>query len=158
VRTTKVTLAAVAIAFVACTSKPRDFDTQVELRRLQIIERDAQGAPLSVDIELEYPDCPGEQQEVFQGGKELAQCLAKYKLGDKLPASVHWESTGEGHYDSEVTRIGECTRKRDVADERSYEVVQVCEDVVANGVKVGFHCSRKPTPELLAKCPWFRRS
>jgi hypothetical protein len=150
-----VTASAIAIA---CTPKPQDFDTKVELRRVQVIERDAQGNPLTVDIELEYPDCPGEQQEVFQGGKDLAQCLAKYKIGDKLPAKIHWEHTSEGRFDSEVTHVGDCERKRDAADERSYEVVQVCEDIVANGVKVGFRCGRKPTQELLTKCPWFRRS
>lgn len=149
---------ALAVGAVACSAKSETFQTQVELRRMQVVEVGANGSPMTIDIELEYPDCPGEQQEIFQGGGAFAQCLAKHKPGDKLPATIHFESVGYGHYDSEVVKVGDCERRRDVADERSFEVVQVCEDVVVNGVKVGFRCSRKPTPELLQKCPWFRRS
>jgi len=57
-----------------------------------------------------------------------------------------------------VEKVGDCARKRDALDERSYEVVHECQDILVNGVNVGFRCVRKPTQELLNKCPWFRRS
>jgi hypothetical protein len=125
---------------------------------MQIVHTAQNGTPLAVDVELEYPDCPGDQQEIFQGDSAFAQCMVRYKPGEKLPATIHWESVGNGHFDSEVVRVGECERKRDGADERSYEVLQVCTDLVVNGVKVGFRCDRKPSADLLQKCPWFRRS
>ena len=142
----------------ACTPASETYQTQVELRRMAVVERDAKGAPLAVVVELEYPDCPGEQAESFQEDAAFAQCIGKYKQGDKLPATLSWEPVGYGHFDSEVDKVGDCARSRDAAESRSYEVVEQCSDVVVNGIKVGFHCDRKPTKALLDKCPWFRRS
>ena len=145
----------VAGVLAACSEKPQTYETNVQIARTQVV---SEGATKVIDVELEYSDCPGEQQEIFQGDAAFAQCLAKYKPGDKLPATVVWSKLPDGHYDSEVQKIGDCPRKRDANDDRSYEVVHECKDVVVNGVVVGFHCDRKPTQELLAKCPWFRRS
>ncbi len=149
-----VGLVAAGIGLVACTDKPHTFETTVQIARTQVVKT---GGGRVIDVELEYADCPGEQQEIFQGDASFAECLAKYKIGEKVPASIAWSRLPDGHYDSEVTRIGDCPRKRDENDERSYEVVHECKDILVNGVVVGFRCDRKPTPELLAKCPWFRR-
>ena len=109
-------------------------------------------------IDLEYTDCPGDQREIFQGDAEFAKCLARYKVGEKVPATVVFAQMPDGHFDSEVDRVGECKRTRDALDERSYEVVHECRDLKVNGVIVGFHCDRKPSRELLKKCPWFKRT
>ena len=139
----------------ACSQKPQHFDTNVELARVEVVKT---GGGRWVDVELEYSDCPGEQREIFQADSAFADCLAKYKPGEKVPASIVWSQEADGHFDSEVEKVGDCVRKRDALDERSYEVVHECQDILVNGVNVGFRCVRKPTPELLAKCPWFRRS
>lgn len=142
----------------ACAPATETHQTQVELRRMAIVQHDAKGAPLAVVVEIEYPDCPGDQEESFQEDAAFAQCIGKYKAGDKLPATISWESVGYGHFDSEVDKVGDCARSRDTGEARSYEVVEQCSDVVVNGIKVGFHCDRKPTKALLDKCPWFRRT
>ena len=139
----------------ACSQKPQHFDTNVELARVEVVKT---GGGRWVDVELEYSDCPGEQREIFQADSAFADCLAKYKPGEKVPASIVWSQEADGHFDSEVEKVGDCARKRDALDERSYEVVHECQDIVVNGVNVGFRCVRKPTQELLSKCPWFRRS
>lgn len=144
-----------AIAVVACSHKPTRYETSVELARVEVVKT---AAGRWIDVELEYSECPGEQREIFQADSAFADCLARYKAGEKVPATIVWIQEPDGHYDSEVERVGECHRKRDALDERSYEVVHECKDLVVNGVNVGFRCERKPSPELLLKCPWFRRS
>ena len=148
-------VAAALLAITACSSKPKKFETNVELARVEVVKTTA---GRWVDVELEYADCPGEQREIFQADAVFADCLAKYKLGEKVRATIMWSQEADGHYDSEVESLGDCHRKRDTLDERSYEVVHECKDLVVNGVNVGFRCDRKPSPELLQKCPWFRRS
>jgi hypothetical protein len=143
------------LALVACSEKEQTYQTSVQIARTQVVKSPAGKV---IDVELEYADCPGEQQEIFQGDAAFADCIARYKVGEKVPATVVWSRLPDGHYDSEVEKVGECPRKRDANDERSYEVVHECKDIVVNGVIIGFHCDRKPTPELLAKCPWFRRT
>ena len=152
---TVAVVVAMALAVAACSNKAKRFDTSVELARVEVVKT---GAGRWIDVELEYTECPGEQREIFQANSAFADCLAKYKPGEKIPATVVWNQEADGHYDSEVERIGDCHRTRDALDERSYEVVHECKDLVVNGVTVGFRCDRKPSPELLARCPWFRRS
>ena len=144
-----------AIALVACSHKPTRYETNVELARVEVVKT---AAGRWIDVELEYSECPGEQREIFQADSAFADCLGKYKAGEKVSATIVWSQEADGHYDSEVERVGECHRKRDALDERSYEVVHECKDLVVNGVNVGFRCDRKPSPGLLLKCPWFRRS
>jgi hypothetical protein len=62
----------------------------------------------------------------------------------------------DGTFKPAVLKLGDCPRVPDPNDEASFEIVQVCNDIFVNGVKVGFHCDRKPSAELLQKCPWFR--
>jgi hypothetical protein len=146
--------ALLSIFCAACGQKTEHYSTTLEIARTQTIQS---GGGKVIDVELEYSDCPGEQRDVFQEDAQFAECLGKYKLGEKVPAELTWQQLPDGHYDSEVDKVGDCVRHRDAADERSYEVVRECKDIVVNGVVVGFQCVRKPTPELLAKCPWFRR-
>jgi hypothetical protein len=138
-----------------CSRKAEHYETTVQILRTETVS-DRRGTV--VDVDLEYTDCPGDQREIFQGDAEFAKCLARYKVGEKLKATVAFAQMPDGHFDSEIDVIGECTRKRDALDERSYEVVHQCHDLRVNGVVVGFHCDRKPSKELLAKCPWFKRT
>lgn len=142
-------------ALAGCSDQSKHYRTTVQLARTHVVQS-PQGKV--IDVELEYSDCPGEQQEIFQADAAFADCIARYKPGDKVEAQVVWSRLPDGHYDSEVERVGECPRKRDARDVRSYEVIHECSDIVVNGVVVGFHCDRKPTPKLLAACPWFRRT
>ncbi len=145
------------VVVCGCRAKPRSYETKVAVRSVEVIARDAQGAPRLVEVGVEYPDCPGEQLETMQGNAEFGACFAKYKIGDVLPSTVEWGPTEFEHFDSEIIHIGDCARARDPHDARSYEIVQECTDIAVNGVKAGFHCDRKPSKDLLAKCPWFAR-
>ncbi len=144
------------LALGACEKAPRNYETKVTLKSVEVVARDTAG-PVLIEVQVEYPDCPGEQLETLQGNAEFTKCALKYKVNEVLPATIEWAATDYGHYDSEIIKLGECTRKRDPRDARSYEVVQECVDVNVNGVKAGFHCDRKPNKELLDKCPWFAR-
>jgi hypothetical protein len=141
----------------ACAKKPRNFETHVQLKTVEVVSREEDGTARIVEVSVEYPDCPGDQLETLQGDKAFTSCVMKYKSGDVLPAEIEWGPTDYGHYDSEITKLGDCPRKRDPRDARSYEVIQVCSEVKINGVRAGFHCDRKPNKELIAKCPWFLR-
>ncbi len=145
-----------ALALVSC-GKAHDYDTKVTLKTIEVVARDAKNEPLIIEVNVEYPECPGEQLETLQGNAEFSKCVLKYKMGETVPAVVEYSAMDFGHYDSEITKLGDCTRKRDPRDARSYEVIQECADVNVNGAKAGFHCGRKPDKELLAKCPWFAR-
>ncbi len=146
-----------AVLTLSCETKPKYFDTKVTLKSVEVVARDAKNEPQIIEVQVEYPDCPGEQLETLQGNVEFTRCALKYKVGDEIGAQIEWGPTDYGHYDSEIVKLGDCPRKRDPRDARSYEVVQTCADVMVNGVKAGFHCDRKPTEELLGKCPWFAR-
>jgi hypothetical protein len=149
--------AAAAALLCGCEKSPRKFDTKVTLKSVEVVARDRAGAPQIVEVQVEYPDCPGEQLETLQGNEEFSKCSLKFKVGDTLPAAIDWGPTDFGHYDSEIVKLGDCPRARDPRDARSYEVVQECTDVIVNGMKAGFHCDRKPKRDLLDKCPWFAR-
>jgi hypothetical protein len=145
------------VALVSCAKKAHDYDTHVTLKGTEVVSWDEENKPRIIEVTVEYPDCPGEQLETLQGNAEFTACALKYKVGDVLPAVIEWGPTDYGHYDSEIAKLGDCARQRDPRDARSYEVVQVCSDIMINGVKAGFHCDRKPNKELLEKCPWFAR-
>jgi hypothetical protein len=140
-----------------CGKSQRTFESKVSLEHMQVVHSDTNGVPQALEVEVEYPDCPGDQVETLQVNAEFAKCMGKYKVGDVVPATIRYEAMPDGHYDSEIERLGDCVRHRDPRDKRSYEAVEVCSDVVINGVVAGFHCDRKPSAELLAKCPWFVR-
>ncbi len=152
-----IPVAALALLALSCEAKPKYFDTKVTLKSVEVVARDAKNEPQIIEVQVEYPDCPGEQLETLQGNVDFTRCALKYKIGEEVAAQIEWGPTDYGHYDSEIIKLGDCARKRDPRDARSYEVVQSCADVNVNGVKAGFHCDRKPTKELLGKCPWFAR-
>ena len=137
-----------------CSHKAQQYETTVQIVRTETVT-DQRGT--IVDVDLEYADCPGDQREIFQGDAAFGKCLSRYKVGEKVSATVAFLQMPDGHWDSEVDRIGECKRTRDTLDEHSYEVVHECHDLKINGVVAGFHCDRRPSKELLAKCPWFKR-
>jgi len=147
-----------AMPFVCCTKEARSYTTRVTLKSTEVVSWDDSGKPRIVEVTVEYPDCPGDQLETLQGNAAFSKCALAYKAGETIPATVEWAPTDYDHYDSEITKLGDCPRPRDPHDPRSYEVVQVCSDVMVNGLKAGFHCDRKPTKELLEKCPWFARN
>src|SRR5258708_24656539 len=96
-----------------CRERVRTYQTQVALTKMQVVHRDDQGKPRTLDVEIDYTDCPGEQLETLQGDEAFAKCMGRYKLGEHLAATVVWGPTDLGHYDSEVVKIGECERRRD---------------------------------------------
>ena len=148
--------AATALACLAgCSRESHRYETTVQIVRTETV-KDRAGTV--IDVDLEYADCPGDQREVFQADAAFAQCLARYKNGEKIPASILFQQMPDGHFDSEIEKVGECHRTRDSQDERSYEIVHQCRDLKVNGIVIGFRCDRKPSKELLAKCPWFRRT
>jgi hypothetical protein len=150
-------LAALPLGAGACGGKAKTYSTHVELARIQVVHTDAKGQAIDVDVEFEYPDCPGTQIEIIRGSAEFAACMGKYKVGDKVPASIdyHWDK--RGYYDWDVHEMGGCKRPPSEYDESSFDKVEECEPIVVNGHEEGFKCNRIPQKELLKKCPWFAR-
>lgn len=144
-------------ALTGCARKTRWFDTTVEISRMDVVQRDAKGKSLTKDVEFTYSDCPGVQVEVIRGGAEFADCMDRYKIGEKVPVKIeyHWDKAGQ--WDWDIHSMGVCKRPPEYGDEASFDTVQECEDIVSNGAKVGFHCNRLPQKHLLQKCPWFGR-
>lgn len=145
------------VGLIACNS-PKTFDATVEIVQVQRFGSEAKG-PTIMDLELRFPECPGEARRVIRTDKKFAECIGKPKAGDKLPAKIKsaWSSE-RGSWRSEVTKIGECDLKVDPKEEANYETVQVCTDIASTGATVGIHCDRTRPKELIAKCPWLRRN
>lgn len=136
----------------------KDFESMVEIVRMEKVRLDEKGEPLVVDVEISYYACPGTQMEVIRGDKNFADCLYKsHKVGDKLKVHVNWYWDSFGYYKWKVTQLNGCPRRVDPLDEISFELVQECEDYYIYGVKVGFSCNQIPNAALIEKCPWFRR-
>jgi hypothetical protein len=155
-----ITLALLAVFLVLLAGCKRDkwYDAKVELTRVQNIRQDATGKPTDMDVELSWFECPGTQIEVIRGDAAFAECMKKYKVGDKVPVRVqyHWDS--HGFWDWDIHEMGGCKRPPDPEDLSSFDTVQECEPIIVNGVSEGFHCNRIPQKELLKKCPWFGRN
>jgi hypothetical protein len=151
-------LAALSVGTLAagCHDKPRWFTSDVRLTRLDPVRKDAQGKPLTTDAQVSYDNCPGTQIEVIRGGAQFGACMAKYKVGQMMPAKIYWYFHSDGTYHWEIHELGGCARPPDPNDEASYENVRECSDLVVNGVAVGFRCNEIPEQHLLDKCPWFR--
>ena len=144
---------------VGCMSSPKSHKTNVEILRIRPIAVDEHHAEtvLTVDVEVSYHECPGEQRSFVRGDKEFASCIMKHSVGEKVPAKIWWgPNTERTQYVSKIMGLADCDRTPDPKDEASYEIVQDCEDMVVNGVVVGVHCDRRRNKELLATCPWFR--
>jgi hypothetical protein len=165
----KIALSLVGLGFVlvatACGDKPKVFDTNVEIVRMRPIRRDeATNHIVTMDVEVSYTECPGEQRKMIRGDKAFAECFysatgdnPKHKVGDKIPVKISFGPKPDGSgFRNQLVKLGNCERKIDPKDEASYEVVQDCEPIVVNGVDVGVHCDRTRNKELLKKCPWFK--
>jgi len=85
---------AAGLVCAACSDKPQTYETGVVISRTQVVQT---GRGKIIDVELEYADCPGEQQEIFQGDAAFADCVAKYKVGDKVKASILYSRLPDSH-------------------------------------------------------------
>lgn len=141
---------------VSCAAGPKEYEAKVQLLRVEPIRRDEHGAILTLDVEMSFGDCPGEQRKTVRGPRAFAECMLKHKPGDTVPVRLKHLRNADGAWDFSVVEVGGCKRSRDPNDEASFALVQVCSDLVVHGAKVGFRCDRRPSPELVAKCPWFR--
>ena len=124
--------------------------------RVEVIRRDSAGIPLTTDVELAFGKCPGDQRKTIRGDKNFSACILKHKVEEVVPVKISHEADEQGTLRVEILAVGECEHRTDPNDDSSFTLVQECTDLVANSVKVGFHCNRKPNKELLDKCPWFR--
>lgn len=150
--------ALVCLVLVACGSKPKQYDARVKLTRIQNIRPDANGNVADVDVELQYVECPGGMQlEVIRGNAAFAECMKGHKVGEEVTAKIEHHRLPSGVWDWDIHELGGCKRPPDKDDLSSFDTVQECEPITANGVKEGFHCNRIPQKALLAKCPWFGR-
>lgn len=140
------------VALAAC-DEPQHFKTNVQILK---IRRFGQGAGVT-EIELKFADCPGDAHKVLRIDRSFAACGAKLEQGDDVPADVVLRYSRErSHYRNEIARLGDCDVKIDPKDEANYELVQECHNLKATGVDVGVQCTRKRSPEMLAKCPFLR--
>ncbi len=154
----KRTLIALAVLPVlAACDGPKWYDSEVEVKRVDVVRRDKDGNPLTADLEVSYVNCPGEQIETIRGGAEFAKCITQHKAGEKVKVKLLHHPTPEGYYDWDIHEVAGCSRPPDAEDEASFDMVRECEDLLVNGVAVGFHCNLLPQKKLLAKCPWFRK-
>jgi len=134
------------------------YEPQVKISRLSVVRRDAAtGGAVTIDVELSFVHCPGEQLEVVRGGAEFAECIARYRAGDEVPIRLVTRPSKDGHLAHDVTMIGGCARPPDPADEGSFLTAQECVDVNVHGARVGFRCDRVPRRHLTKLCPWFAR-
>ncbi|MBX3185889.1 MAG: hypothetical protein KF819_02695 [Labilithrix sp.] len=151
-----VALAAAGLTSAAC-AKPTRHTSKVEIRQTELFG-DESATPKLMDLDLLFVECPGAQRKIVRGDEKFASCAKKYKAGDTLTAEIQltWRAD-RGSYRGDVVKVGDCERKIDPRDDASYDIVQTCTDVVVNGVVTGVRCDRGRTPDLVAKCPWFRR-
>ncbi len=158
-----MTLAVAALAspcLLGCGRAPKDYRTTVMLKRVDVITRPSAAGPPSttVDVEFEYPSCPGEQVEVIRGDAKFAECLtAAHKVGDTTPVRIRHARGRDGVWDWDVIEMAGCARPPLDGDEASFDVVQECAPIRLHGREVGFRCTRVPEKALLASCPWFAR-
>jgi hypothetical protein len=153
----RVWLLPLMIFLAACQSGPKEYSSNVKITRMDVVRRDASGAPVTTDVEVSYEECPGFQHEVVRGGREFSVCMQKYKLDQVVPVKIVHAPADSGYLDSKIHAIGDCPRPPDPRDEASFQVVRDCTPLLVNGVEVGFECKYLGKKELNKKCPWFRR-
>ena len=137
--------------------RTKHYEAHVEISRVSVVERDDQGRATSTDVELSYTLCPGDQIEVVRGGPDFSQCVARLKVGDRVPVKVIHEWDPEGFYDHDVYEIDGCKRPPDRRDEDSFKTIRQCADWDVNGTSVGFNCKYADKDALVKQCPWFKR-
>ena len=142
---------------LGCGKKAQSYKTTVKLSRVDVLDRPGTKEK-TIDVEFDYPKCPGEQVEVIRGDSKFADCLlAKHKVGDEVPVSIRHDKGKDGVWDWDITEMAGCARPPLEDDEASFDTVQECEPITMHGMEVGFKCRRIPEKELIAKCPWFSR-
>ncbi|MCL2723064.1 MAG: hypothetical protein FWD69_01380 [Polyangiaceae bacterium] len=150
-------LAPALILTEGCKEKPEHYTTTVEVHQVQRYGNIAAGRTGTMDLELNFPDCPGTARKFVRANKAFSECAPNIKAGDRLEAELVASYSAErGGYRNEIVRLGTCAVKTDPKDEANYETVQTCTDLEMTGVVVGVRCDRSRSKELLAKCPWFR--
>jgi hypothetical protein len=151
------------VAFVALSAlggchKTKQYESDVKISRMSVVRKDEQGKPITMDVEIAYFPCPGEQYEVMRGNAEFSACvLGKSKVGDTVKAKILHRWDPAGHYRSDVVELAGCKRELDPEDEASFQTVRDCEDWSVNGAKVGFRCNLASKKNLNKVCPWFQR-
>lgn len=133
------------------------YDTEVDILHTVVVQRGPDGSALDLDVQLEYPLCPGHQVELIRGDAAFAACMAQYPVGTRLAARIEYYLTERNHHDWDIHRLGACDRTPDPDDEASFDKVEECAPILVNGVEEGFSCNHIPQGELLAACPWFQR-
>jgi len=143
-----------------CRESEKLFNTQVEITRMDFVNFNEKNEPITVDIEISYHECPGNQFEVIRGDAEFAKCIINTgkKIGDKFLVDIQWKWNPMGYYRWFIVKLDSCERKVDPLDEVSFDLVEECEDYKVYGNVVGFTCRRIPSGNLIKVCPWFRRN
>lgn len=158
----KFLLIPLIIALAVLTSLSQTEQVERYESVVQIVHRDAadtndKGEIETVDIELEWDPCPGDQFQVVRGGKEFAACTAKYDVGEYIDVKVVHFWDPHGFYRWDIEQLGDCKRAIEPASEGSYEKSQECEEYKSYGKTSGFACSRLPKKNLTKICPWLAR-
>ena len=149
---------AIAALASACKPKQAQYESVCQLVSREVVEADDKGAPLMIDLELEWDPCPGDQFQMVRGGKDFAACMAKYDVGDFVPVRVQHRWDTRGYYTWDVFQVGDCARPIEEHSEGSYEKSQECRDDQSYGHTQGFHCSRRPFAGLVSVCPFMARN
>jgi hypothetical protein len=152
----RIVVLAVSAVLASCGHPETRWESVCQIVKRAVVEEDKEG-PLLVDLELEWDPCPGDQFQVVRGGHDFAVCTAKYKEGTLVPVHVRHFWDARGYYRWDVEQVGDCKREVEIAAPGSYEKGQECSDVVYQGHKLGFSCSRKPFKKLVSTCPWMAR-
>jgi hypothetical protein len=147
----------VAMLVASACGGPEWYDTEVEIMRIVPVQHGPDGTVLDIDVQLEYPHCPGTQHELIRGAAEFAGCMQRYQPGARVAAHIEYYLTERNHHDWDIHRLGDCERLPDPDDEASFDTVEECEPTIVNGVEEGFLCNHIPHGELLRACPWFAR-
>jgi len=145
------------VALCCACGRSEWFETEVDIVRVVPVQVGKDGETLDVDVQLDYPHCPGTQHEQIRGDAAFAKCMAGYAEGTRVTARIEYYVTEHNHHDWDIHRLGECDRKPDPDDESSFDTVEECEPTIVNGVHEGFSCNHLPHAELLRACPWFAR-
>jgi hypothetical protein len=154
---TPVILAAAAFTASGCHGE-NEYQSKVKIQRIEVVETDASGKPLSTDVQFFWHECPGHQEQTMRSGNEFSACMQKYKAGQEVPVKIHWEWDEHGHYDFHVIDVGGCKAPPVDDDDSSFDTLADCVPSVQHEATVGFHCDKVPErdSELVKKCPWFR--
>lgn len=152
-------VAASLLGIVGCHGKPQTFASKVRIEGLEVVHRDEKGAPISVDVDFLWSECPGTQRQTVRNGAKFASCITKHKAGETVDAKVFWEWDEHGHYDWHVLELAGCEAEHVDDDDSSFDSVKECEPSKQHGAVVGIHCDKVPeaNSELVKKCPWFKQ-